>query len=196
VQTVCTPDFKHPFTSAAEIDLAALDWYADWRLLRINDASWANERLRLYYLLGPSNELHQLAGTSPPIHEVNKNAPIQLSRDNVLSYLVFFCFFVRGEEGPFHCIESMTDPLIAEIVSESKRYPELLPARRAIEGTMRPLTFEGMDDQGRYVCNGVIFYANAIFLAHLTVEPGGMAAMLDDEPIASDLPYRLNAPIA
>ena len=47
-----------------------------------------------------------------------------------------------------------------------------------------------------FLCDAVIYYSNAIFLANFAVEPGGMVRMLDDEPIAADLPAKIHAPIA
>ena len=106
----------------------------------------------------------------------------------MLEYLRFFCFFVRGEDGPF---------LIAEDMS-NEDLPKNMDAqtRSVIEGTVRPATYEGKDPQGRLLCDAVVFYSNALFIAQFAVQPTGMIEMLDDEPIAGDLPVRVDAPIA
>ena len=69
-------------------------------------------------------------------------------------------------------------------------------AKSVIEGTIRPASFEGMDDNGAYLCDAVVFYSNAIFIANFAVQPTGMLEMLDDEPIAADLPGKIDARLA
>ena len=194
-QQISPADGKYIITEKARLSQSILDWYPGWRLLEVVDPEWANPRLRLYYLLDPHQNLFRLNGTSPPIHEANALAPLRLDQANILSYLTFFCFFVRGEEGPFHCIEALDDPLIEVVMQANEEYPNLLPARIAIEGTIRPLTLEEMDEQGNYLCDGTVYYSNAIFIAHFAVRPSGMVDMLDDEPVAADLPYKLDSPI-
>jgi hypothetical protein len=46
------------------------------------------------------------------------------------------------------------------------------------------------------MCNAVVYYSNALFIATFAVQPGGMIEMLNDEPIAADLPVKVDAPVA
>ncbi|MBU0860119.1 MAG: hypothetical protein KJ667_09280, partial [Alphaproteobacteria bacterium] len=68
--------------------------------------------------------------------------------------------------------------------------------RMVIEGTIRPASYEGKNAQGFYLCDAVVFYSNALFLANFAIQPTGMIEMLNDEPIAADLPVRVDVPIA
>ena len=68
--------------------------------------------------------------------------------------------------------------------------------RSVIEGTIRPATFEGVNDQGHFLCDAVVFYSNALFIANFAVQPTGMIEMLDDEPIAADLPTKVDTPVS
>ena len=163
-----------------------LPFYETVALIRVKDPNWVNKKLNIYYLTDQGN-LFRLNGTSPPIHEVNAKAPIKVNDQNVLEYLRFFCFFVRGEEGPFYVSETMEDPNIPKDMDDT--------TRSVIEGTVRPCTFEGMNEQGHYLCEAVVFYSNALFIANFSVQPSGMIEMLDDEPIAADLPVRVEAPV-
>ncbi|AXI47321.1 hypothetical protein C1J03_15670 [Sulfitobacter sp. SK012] len=162
-----------------------LPWYDDVTLFQLFDPSFANPKLRIYYLEHQGN-LYWLNGTSPPIHEINAKAPIKVNEANVLDYLRFFTFFVRGEEGPFYLCEHKDDPMI----------PSHAKIEKIIDGVVRPNTFEGMNDKGHYLCDGVVFYSNAIFIANFAVQPSGMVEMLDDEPIAADLPVKIDAPLS
>lgn len=163
-----------------------LPFYDSVALIRVRDPSWANQKLNIYYLTDQGN-LFRLNGTSPPIHEVNAKAPIKVTDDNVLEYLRFFCFFVRGEEGPFYIAETMEDPNMPQQMDET--------TRSVIEGTVRGANYEGKNDQGHYLCDAVVFYSNALFIANFAVQPTGMIEMLDDEPIAADLPVRVEVPV-
>lgn len=156
-------------------------------LIRVQDPSWSPKRLAIYYLTLQGN-LYRLNGSSPPIHEINGIAKVQITEENVIDYLRFFCFFVRGEDGPFLIAESLDDPYIPK-TDDSQ-------TRTVIEGTVRAASYEGRNEQGNFLCEGVVFYSNALFIAHFAVEPTGMIQMLDDEPIASELPVRVDAPIA
>ena len=174
-------------TQTAKVSWRALPFYERVVLIRVQDAAWSPKHLTIYFLTLDGN-LYRLNGTSPPIHEVNATAPIKLSEENVLEYLRFFCFFVRGEEGPF---------LIAEDINNPDMPKNMDPKTRSVvEGTIRPATYEGRNEQGFYLCDGVVFYSNALFIANFAVQPSGMIEMLDDEPIATDLPVRVDCPIA
>jgi hypothetical protein len=172
----------HPPT---QVWRSRLKFYDDSVLLvRIRDPRWKHKNLFVYYLLRGS-DIYALNGASPPIHELNAKAPVRLNETNVLDYLRFFCFFVRGEEGPFYIVENASDPFL----------PEDPLVRQIVTGTARPATFEGMDHTGAFLCSAVVYYSNAIFIANFAIEPAGMVRMLDDEPIAADLPAKIDAPI-
>lgn len=165
----------------------ALPFYEQVALIRVKDPAWTPKNLFIYYLTDQGN-LYWLNGTSPPIHEVNAKAPIRITDDNVLEYLRFFCFFVRGEEGPFLISENMDDAYVPKDVDEKTKL--------VIENTVRPASYEGKNEQGHFLCDAVVYYSNALFIANFAVQPGGMIEMLDDEPIAADLPVKVDAPVS
>ncbi len=172
---------------STEVAWRQLPFYDRVVLVRVRDPGWAPANLNIYYLTVDGN-LYRLNGTSPPIHEVNQIAPVKITEENVLEYLRFFCFFVRGEEGPF---------LIAEDINNPDLPPNMDPQTRSvIEGTIREASYEGKNEQGFFLCDGVVFYSNALFIANFAIQPTGMIEMLDDEPIAADLPVKVDVPIA
>ena len=68
--------------------------------------------------------------------------------------------------------------------------------KSVIEGTIRPASFEGVNEQGHFLCDAVVFYSNALFIANFAVQNSGMIEMLNDEPIAGDLNTKVDKPIA
>lgn len=176
-------------TSEASTEVAwrQVPFYDRVALIRLKDPNWTPANLVLYYLTDQGN-LYRLNGTSPNIHEVNAKAPIRVTEDNVLDYLRFFCFFVRGEEGPFLIAETVDDPYLPKNLDDK--------TQNVIANTIHPATYKGQNEQGHFLCDAVVFYSNALFEAQFSVQPTGMIEMLDDEPIAIDLPARVEAPIA
>ena len=164
-----------------------LPFYDQVALIRVHDPSWTNKKLNIYYLTD-QGDLFRLNGTSPPIHEVNAKAPVKITEENVLDYLRFFCFFVRGEEGPFYIAESMDDVNMPTDMDDT--------TRSVIEGTIRGATYEGKDEKGHFLCDAVVFYSNALFIANFAIQPTGMIEMIDDEPIAADLPTKVDCPVS
>jgi hypothetical protein len=173
--------------TTTQVSWRTLPFYDQVVLVRVKDPGWMPKNLVIYFLTMEGN-LYRLNGTSPPIHEVNGLAPVKISEANVLEYLRFFCFFVRGEEGPFLIAEDMDNPDMPKTTDEK--------TRMVIEGTIRPASYEGKNAQGFFLCDAVVFYSNALFMANFAIQPTGMIEMLNDEPIAADLPVRVDVPIA
>lgn len=172
---------------STQVHWRTLPFYETVALIRVKDPNWIDQKLNVYYLTDQGN-LFRLNGTSPPIHEVNAKAPIKVNDENVLDYLRFFCFFVRGEEGPFYIAEAMDDPNMPQDMDDT--------TRSVVEGTIRPATYESKNEQGHFLCEAVVFYSNALFIANFAVQPTGMIEMLDDDPIAGDLPVKVDCPVS
>lgn len=174
-------------TASTKVEFRMLPFYDQVAMIRVKDPAWTPSSLYIYYLTDQGN-LYWLNGTSPPIHEINGKAPVKITDDNVLEYLRFFCFFVRGEEGPFLIAETMDDPYIPKNLDDR--------TRSVVEGTVRPASYEGKNEKGFFLCDAVVFYSNALFIANFAVQPTGMIEMLDDQPIAGDLGVKVEAPVA
>ncbi|MCB9963680.1 MAG: hypothetical protein H6855_06345 [Rhodospirillales bacterium] len=177
---------KHKVSpQTTQVHWRSLPFYNGLAMIRVVDSLWPNKKLRIYYLTEQGN-LYRLNGTSPPIHEVNAKGFINVTEENVLEYLRFFCFFVRGEEGPFLISEDINDPLLPEMDQAT---------RNAFENVLRPASYEGRDEKGNFRCDAIVFYSNALFIANFSIEPTGMIQMLDDEPVLPDIPVRVDQPV-
>lgn len=180
-------DEKHtPNVDSTQVYWRQLPFYKQVALVRLRDVNWDPSGLNIYYLTY-KGELTRLDGTSPPIHMINAEAPIKITDENVLDYLRFFCFFVRGEEGPFLISETM----------DTYGMPDNMDAatRKAIEGVLRPSSYEGKNAEGHYLCDAIVFYSNALFLSNFAIQPSGMIEMMEDDPLVTDLPVRVNCPV-
>ena len=181
-------DGKYRASAASTlVDWRPLPFYREAILIRVHDPMWVGGHPVIYYL-SVKGKLFRLNGTSPPIHEVNNSGQACITQDNVLDYLRFFCFFVRGDEGPFYILEHIDDPLLPEGVEQT--------TWSILDNTARPARVTGVNEKGYFLCEAVTFYANALFEANFAVHPDGMVEMLSDNPIAGELGARITAPIA
>lgn len=166
----------------------ALNFYDDVKLYRVTGGAALDDSLGLFLLCDGDRVIH-LNGTSMPIFEKNKGG-INITEDTALYYLVFFCFFVRGEEGPFMVIDRMDNPLLPDSFSETD------PAKRDVEATeahrlFRPPELFGTDEDGRFRASSMIFYSDAIFVVDFLIDPSsGTIEMLQDEPVMGKLKAR------
>lgn len=138
-----------------------------------------SRRQELFLLLGrKSSRYLVLDGTSEPIHAVNRLEGVTISAETAAEYLRFFCFAVRGEEGPFLLLEEAHG-------AASDDDPPEVKAARALATPLKP---SGRDDGGRYLFDGVVHYDRTLFHSAFAIGDDGTVEMLDDEPAMGDVP--------
>ncbi|MEQ5768100.1 ankyrin repeat domain-containing protein [Halomonas sp. H33-56] len=183
-------DGKHLADNRLVADACRLPWYPDATLIRLQHPDWM-QGLALYFVEEGAAGVHaprpltRLTGTAPPIHELNARQPIQLCAANALGYLRFFCFFVRGPDGPFYIVDSLEDPLLPV-------HPDI---QAIVAGSCHAPRQDPADDEDVYRYLATLYYADAFFLARFMLSDSGNIEMLDDEPIAAGLPERIHAPL-
>lgn len=163
-----------------------LPFYSGVHLVRVRDRRFKSN-IRALFFVDTGDRLVWLNGASPQIHALNRELPIKLDRRNVLGYLRFFNFFVRGQHGPFYVCDSMEDEVLSEISGQ---------AADALARTIAETRFDGVADDGSFLCHATLFYSNAILVADYKVSPCGLVEIVDDEPVAADLPRKLYLPIS
>lgn len=169
---------------AFDIRVFDVPFYADVPLMELRPRSTAAATGRLCFLLS-DDSLYRLNGTSPPIHEVNAKQKPRIGEDTVLQYLAFFCFFVRGEEGPFLIVDR----------PENGFLPDYGDQKTEVLNVFRPARSWIKDEDGNWLLSGVVCYSNAHFFADFRVQPSGMVEMVDDTPLVADLPASVDAPL-
>ena len=165
-------DYQVPLDSTCDldksrmrIDVSLLPWYTNIRLVRVQSDERNPYSFSIYYLVDEHERFYWLNGTSPPIHDVNNNYPLTLTSKNVLEYTWFFCFFIRGEDGPFLLAESPEDAFIPKSVDAT--------TNALLEKHLKPSTITSRNADESFRVNATIFYSNAIFNVDLLVRPSG-----------------------
>lgn len=174
---------KHNANPAtAKVEWCQLPFYTSIALVRIDDTVWA-PNTGPFWFLAKQGRMFLLDGSSAPIHDANEADPIKVTEANALEYLRFFCYFVHGDEGPFLIVENIDHPALDKARLEDSK-------RKVIEDAIRPAAFEGKTPEGAYEASAMVLYGNALFSARFSMTENGMIEMIDDDPVAADLPVR------
>lgn len=166
----------------ADVAWTQLPFYKGIGLVRLNDTAWPYDT-GPFWFLAKQGRMFLLDGSSAPIHDANEADPIDVNEANALDYLRFFCYFVHGDEGPFLIVEDINHPAIDKTKLDDA-------TRSVIEGAIRPAAFEGKTAEGAYEASAMVLYGNALFSARFSMTTNGMIEMIDDEPVAADLPVK------
>ena len=173
----------------------ALPFYPGHRLIMATCHHWRPQSTALYWLVG-ADTTYRLNGVSPPIHEANAKIGQCITEDTALAYVTFFCFFVRGNEGPFAVVGSPDDPYLPTALRHARDpYDETTEERRLLALRYQSPRYHGINDDGKILYSALIFYSNAMFVADFLIHPGGMVDMRDDTPVIADLSCRVDAPL-
>ena len=167
------------------VERGVLSFYPGSSIFKVHAGSWDNNN-RFFYFLVNSDEIFYLNGTSPPIYTFNEEYKIQLNKENILDYLRFFCFFVRGEDGPFFIFDHFNKNIFNEQISVEDL--ELLSKESHSSFVINEV-------EDRFECVARVLYGNGLFGAYFSIQPTGMVEMREDIPIHSNLSGQINLPI-
>lgn len=125
--------------------------------------------------------VHAVDGGSAWIHDLNDLLDAQLSTEAARQdYVRLFAGCVNGDEGPFQPIESADMLTALADPSETLQGLAMLHAR--------PLMAAGFDEEGRRLYRAIVRYGGDLFSACFALLPDGIIEMVDDAPLATDLP--------
>jgi hypothetical protein len=144
---------------------ARLPFYSRHRLvdLRLADAPGVGRA----FLLEADDGLLWLDGRAESIHVANEREQLALADDQLLDYVRFFLFFVRGGDGAFTLLESA----------------EALPATGADAAAFQPFAVLPAGDDGRPRVGATIGYGGAVFRSTFALDRDGGIEMVEDENV-------------
>ena len=157
-----------------------LSFYKDYSWYEIKNTKATPNNIA-YYLMNDVRSLI-LNGDSTPIHDVNDSS-IELTQNNILLYIKFFCSNVHGSAGRFLIIENADD-------IEWNESPDELFLKDLRSQILPPRIKKHADvhSENCWKIEAELVYENAIFTATMAISDKGNVEMEDDSPIASDLP--------
>lgn len=185
----------HPSYELTKISSYSLCFYPAYDLLRLTASHRSSGSRRQYFALYSSEktDLRFLDWESQVIHEMNADQDLRLTDDTLIEYLYFFCYFIKGDDGPFCILGSLdevnweTDPDDPDSIQWSDDVePEARDLSKQISEP-RPVDLEGCDDLG---AAAELIYGDALFRAEFCVQPSGMVQMVEDHALAHELSVR------
>ena len=161
-----------------ELDVAwrPISFYPGSALLRVGNKKDPKEK---YWFVGTKGEFAYLQGTYDEIATLNKAKPLGLIPTTVNDYLKFFCYFIRGEDGPFVIIENYDDIIWEKAPSED--------VAEKIKEHLKPVVIEQKTSNNSYMMTATLLYGDSLFITSFNVYPDGRVEMTGDKQLVSGL---------
>jgi AAA+ superfamily predicted ATPase len=129
------------------------------------------------FALANDKELLVLDGKAAPVHGANRIEELKLKKEEALDYLRFFCFAVRGDDGPFLLFENaLPQP------------PDNSPKAAAFNESARKIALETDDAKPPFTVKARVAYGGAVFKCNFAIQEDGNVEMLGDEVLQDDIP--------
>jgi hypothetical protein len=175
-----------PATQIQRIRTCQLSFYEEGRLIEAEYADYKGDVYTVSIIAAPA-AVYLLNGTSPPIHEANAAVPLHLQNAaDAVAYLRFFCGYVTAENGAFQIVENAMD------VAWAATAPA--PLKKDVGRLLRPLVvWPDPEGNGNWRARATVQYSNTIFHTNFKIQKSGAIEMLDDIPVAADMPF--NVPV-
>src|SRR5690606_35553508 len=155
----------------------SLPFYQDHALLEYIVAPVIGEPAPVYLLAGHERGgLQWLDGTSAPIHRANDLEKVSITAATAISYLRFFMYFVRGDEGQFVMIEDA-----AQFQQGAAAGAHLARLQALVE----PLELQPAGEGGGFKARMLVAYAGSVFRCDMLIMENGAVEMADDDPLAT-----------
>jgi hypothetical protein len=174
-------DGSHFDPNYSRIISHALPFYNGYHLGEITDLNSSPMRQISFIYEENSNkeDIYILDGTNEPIYLLNKKVPIFLNKENIITYVRFFFYYVRGRFGRFNIVEN---------VDEINWREEPAPSgRRALGKMIQPLEFKETAKEDYQLSCSIIF-KDSLFESDITVQENGDVSLSNQEMLVEDIP--------
>jgi hypothetical protein len=167
------------WSSASVITGRLLPFYPGFRLLEISESARNGGRRARYLHRHPYAV--RLDFTSPPMHEVSRKH-LSLTREHVVDFAKFFTGNLAADAGRFRIVEKMSD-----FVWQSPPGEAVL---RKVRENLLSLSTQSVEALagGSFRLKVSMLYGNTLFVTTLEIDRNGMFKMVEDLPVAKDLP--------
>lgn len=173
------------------VDHQPVPWNPGARLVRMS-GGWEPRNLYLYFLVGREGDIFRLDGSIDAIRKLNARQPLTLTTATIADFVWFNGFFVRGPEGPFLVAETAQDTFVPRLESTSG---DIAPGYESLDQIPTALTCGPGTDGALFVCDGTVYYSNALFLVRWSIAADGEITIPQSRPVANKLNALINAPI-
>lgn len=156
-------------STSIEVMTSRLPFYNRFRLYRFT--TFATMPSISLEFLGDGKTFYFLDGAPDPIYHTNHHDPIQLSKRNLLDYLVFFFQKVEGTDGD---IQIITDPENSEYLTSVDD-----SFKKQVSAHYSNIDIEYQTDPERFIIVTPTFFEESIVEATMAVYPDGSLDLLE-----------------
>ena len=143
-----------------------------------------DDQRAVFTYLRTGDRITPIDGKSPQIHALNGEGLLRIgSIRQAVSYLRFFVGALAADGQRFQIVEEAEDLLWTDGASEGD-------GRDAVAGKLRLLDISE-DEDGGWLGSGTVAFGANVFDADFEVLETGMVNMLNDTPVATDLPVHI-----
>lgn len=125
------------------------------------------------YALADDKNVYMINWTNGPIYEVNENAPLELTAENVADYVRFFFSYVRGRHGRFIVVENFED------IKWQNEPPA--QGRKVMQDILHPVSLIAEDQEGTFTLEAFMLFKDSLFRTLIHVKKDGNVDMSDEE---------------
>lgn len=154
-----------------------LSFYPGYHFVQITDLK--DKQKRRVGAVYKNQDIHVLNWNNESIYKLNKEIPLQLTKDNILSYILFFFSNVQGKEGRFYLVDT---PEQIQWRDEPTK-----AAKRAIGRMIEPMDILSHTEE-LYTVKASIIFKRALFMSKINVDHQGTLEMYEQELLIEDLP--------
>ncbi|GAA0375015.1 hypothetical protein GCM10009092_44070 [Bowmanella denitrificans] len=142
------------------------------------------------YFLACQGDFYILNGLAAPIIALNRKVSLRLRPSQALDYLSFFSFFSQGEQGSFFIVTRPEQCALPEVLSKEKDAE--LHFDTGIEQYYFAPEVTEQAQSGNYQVRALVCYGDSLFDGLFSIDPNGTIKMLNEQLLASHLPYPLS----
>lgn len=170
-----------------------LSFYKQSKLISFLQSDFNNQQKWLYFIEVKTDKpnrynYYTLNGLSAPIHDCNTLIPIELTTDNTIEYLCFFCFFIQSEGGSFYVIPEVNDSIIPPVIWD-KQFIHNNQSLKLLEKYQSPKVMSRGKNSSIY--QATMYFDCSISIVEMEVFNSGNVVLQTSKDICNALPFRL-----
>ena len=155
-----------------------LTFYEGYELLELTDMSTIPAAKK--YVVYKPGDVNVVDWTNDFIYELNKNAPINLTENNVTSYIKFFLEYVQGRHGKFTVIETEYD------IKWQVEPPA--QGRKIMQEMLKPIEILKKESDGSFDLKAFVTYKDSLFTTNIKVNIQGIVEISQEEVKIEGMP--------
>jgi len=161
-----------------EVRVRNVPFYGTFRLYSFTDRSVHPPQT--HFALHKPGNLHIFDLNHKSIYEANSNAPLRLTRENVMDYVRFFFTLARQKIENIHLVEKLDDIPFTDLPNEDMA--------EELGQLVQPLIHAPQAANHPYELMATVMFRDALFSATIGIDEKGIVKVSDHTLLADELP--------